>query len=44
MDQFVTYGKKYVNLDPERNLSYRNEKTYSVVCVSEAYDIKEMEA
>ena len=44
IDQFVVFGKKYVNLDSERNLSYRNEKTYSVVCISEAYDIKEMEA
>ena len=33
-----------MNLDSERNLSYRNEKGYSVVCISEAYDIKEMEA
>ena len=44
LDEFAVFGKKYVNLDSERNLSYRNEKTYSVVCISEAYDIKEMEA
>ena len=44
LDEFVPFGKKYVNLDSERNLTYRNEKTYSVVCISEAYDIKEMEA
>ena len=42
--QFDRFGKKYVNVNDELNLSYRDNKDYAVVCIANSYDIKEMEA
>ena len=42
--QFDRFGKKYVNLNNELNLSYRDNKEYAMVCIANAEDIKELEA
>ena len=42
--QFVTYAKRQIPIDSEINLAYRDSKTYTVVCISTGYDIKEIEA
>lgn len=42
--QFIQWAKKVINLDAERNLSYQDKNTYTVCCISTAYDVKDAEA
>ena len=42
--QFITFGKRQIPIDSEININYRDEKTYTCVCIANSYDIKELEA
>lgn len=43
-EKFDRFGRKCHALDSELNLSYRDQKSYAVACISNGYDIKELEA
>lgn len=42
--QFIQWAKKVINLDAERNLTYQDKNSYSICCISTAYDVKDAEA
>ena len=43
-DKFERYGKKFIVLSAEQKLAYRNQKDYTVCCIINSYDIKDLEA
>jgi len=41
---FVQWAKRVINLDAERNLTYRDMNTHAFCCISTAYDVRDAEA
>ena len=41
---FILYGRKVENIGQDRNLYYKDQKTYSTVCVYTNEDITDLEA
>jgi hypothetical protein len=42
--QFVSFGRKQIQLDSELSLCYMDQSNYSIACIKNSYDITDLEA